>query len=75
MRPALQFWLGTIIPLLCVTQRDRIEQYIRRPGLLTDSMTRERVYSYVLIPNRALKSRIDDYKAKRNEWRQQHSVS
>ena len=31
-------------------------------------MTREPIRNYGLIPNRALKSRIEEYKEERDEW-------
>jgi hypothetical protein len=37
-------------------------------------MTREPLQNYRLIPNRALKSQIDEYKVKRNEWRRRQGL-
>ena len=53
---------------------DQIEQHLRSDLTRRDPATREKIFNYVLIKNRALKSRIDEYKVKRKEWRRQQGM-
>ena len=45
-----------------------IESEFEQHGRVRDPMTREILYDYGLIPNRALKASIEEYKAERDKW-------